>query len=174
MEKWAVRTQRQREPGRVKPAEDISAQADDWIRQFIRHLESNCIDMSRHLSGNAKDAACQSRELFEELQRATVRAVVATIVDSGIDLETALEELAHAALKQRSPLSGWNDAMNARRFVLIDKEIQGTISLDESVELAGLTRIMREHVESERNLPLEGARALHEKLLKLESPGEPD
>jgi hypothetical protein len=42
----------------------------------------------------------------------------------------------------------------------------------ESLELAGLTRMMRDHVESEANLPFEGARALHRKLLQPESMGD--
>ncbi len=54
--------------------------------------------------------------------------------------------------------------MNKRRFELIDGDIQGTLSRAEQIELAGLTQLMREHVDSEVNLPLEGARKLHRLL----------
>lgn len=58
----------------------------------------------------------------------------------------------------------WNASLNQRRFELIDKEIRGTLSPAEQIELAGLTRIMREQLETEDNLPLEGAKALLRKL----------
>ena len=51
-------------------------------------------------------------------------------------------------------------------------EIKGSLSATESIELAGLTRIMRHHVESEMNLPMQGARNLHRKLLQLNSKDE--
>ena len=76
--------------------------------------------------------------------------------------------------ERRSVGAAWSDALNQRRFALIDKEIQGSLTGTESIELAGLTRIMRDHVESEANLPMKGARALHRKLLKLKSRGESD
>ncbi len=59
------------------------------------------------------------------------------------------------------------DPLNQRRFELIDREIQETLAPAERVELTGLTRIMREQLESEANLPMEGAKALHRKLLEL-------
>jgi hypothetical protein len=61
------------------------------------------------------------------------------------------------------------DALNQRRFELIDKEIQGSLTPAEAIELAGLTRSMREHVDMEANLPMTGARTLHERLLQLKS-----
>ena len=64
--------------------------------------------------------------------------------------------------------------MNQRRFALIDKEIQGSLTPAESVELAGLKSIVRDHVDAEANLSIDGARALHRKLLQLESTSESD
>jgi hypothetical protein len=66
----------------------------------------------------------------------------------------------------------WNDELNAKRFELIDKGIQGSLTPAETIELAGLTRSMRDHVESDVNLPMTGARALHRKLLHTYSSGE--
>ena len=53
------------------------------------------------------------------------------------------------------------------------KEIQETLGPAERIELAGLTGIMREHLESEANVPMEGAKALHRKLLELAAEDEP-
>jgi hypothetical protein len=147
----------------LRPA--IPAEPDDWVRQFIRHLEIHVLDASRDLAPDVNDS---------ELQAAAARAVITTFLDSGMDLEAALELLGRAAIESRSPGVAWTDVMNRRRFALIDKEIQGTLTPAEGVELAGLTRVMREEVESETNLPMEGARALHRKLLQLEPTGEPD
>ncbi|MBM4076997.1 MAG: hypothetical protein FJ267_15310 [Planctomycetes bacterium] len=63
----------------------------------------------------------------------------------------------------------WNAELNKRRFQLIDGEIEGILSQAEQIELAGLTHLMRMHVDSEANLPFEGARKLYGYLAKLES-----
>jgi hypothetical protein len=109
-----------------------------------------------------------------ESQVATARAILATYVDSGMEFESAVELLGQVAVERQSVNVAWSDALNQRRFALIDKEIQGSLSAPESIELAGLTRIMRNHVESETNLPMKGARVLHRKLLQLKSKGESD
>jgi hypothetical protein len=137
--------------------EAISGETDLWIRQFIKHFELHVLDASRDLPPNASDS---------ESQVATARAILATYLDSGMELESVMELLGRVAVESRPVEAGWSDALNQRRFALIDKEIQGSLTLAESVELAGLTRVMRDQVESEANLPIEGARALHRKLLQ--------
>jgi hypothetical protein len=141
----------------------ISAAADEWIRQFIKHLELHLLDAKL-----PPDAS------ILESQAATARAILATYLDSGMDLETAVALFGQVAVERRSGDVAWSDALNERRFLLIDKEIQGSLTPSETIELAGLTRIMRDHVESETNLPMKGARALHRKLLQLKSKGEAD
>ena len=79
----------------------------------------------------------------------TARAILSTYLDSGMEFESAVELLGRVAVERRSADLAWSDALNQRRFALIDKEIQGSLTPPESVELAGLTRIMRDHVESE-------------------------
>lgn len=143
----------------------IPAGPDDWIRQFIKHLEIHVLGASRDLAPEASAS---------ELQTAAAQAVLSTFVDSGLEITSVLELLGRAAVERRSTGVVWTDAMNRRRFALIDKEIQGTLTPAESIELAGLTRIMREEVESETNLPMHEARALHRKLLQLEPMGEPE
>jgi len=143
----------------------ISTDSDDWIRQFIKHLELHFLDASRDLQPGAS---------VSELQLATARAILVTFIDSGMEFQSVLELLGQTAVAPPSVDVAWSDDLNQRRFTLIDKEIQGALTPAESIELAGLTRIMRDHVESETNLPMTGARALHRKLLQLESRGESD
>ena len=140
----------------------ISADTDLWIRQFVKQFELHVLDASRDLPPDAS---------VSESQEATARAILATYLDSGMDFESVVELLGQVAVERRSVDVAWSDALNQRRFALIDKEIQGSLTPAESIELAGLTRIMRDHVDSEANLPMEGARALHRKLLQLEVDG---
>lgn len=95
--------------------------------------------------------------------------LLATYLDSGMDFESAVELLGQVVVQRLSVDVAWSDALNQRRFALIDKEIQQSLTPAESIELAGLTRIMRDHVETETNLPMNGARALHRKLLQLKA-----
>ena len=148
-----------------QPPEAIPGHADDWIRQCVKHFELNLVDATRRVALDAE---------APDLQMAAARAFLATLIDSGLQPDSALELLGQSVLERRFVDVVWNDALNQRRFALIDKEIQGTLTSAESTELAGLTRIMREHVESETNLPIEGAQALHRKLLQLKPQGESD
>lgn len=143
--------------------EAISTTADLWIRQFVKQFELHMLEASRQLPPDAS---------VSQSQAATARAILATYLDSGMEFESAVELLGQVAVEWRSVDGAWTKALNQRRFELIDKEIQGSLTPAESIELAGLTRSMREHVEAETNLPMRGARALHRKLLQLESPGE--
>ncbi|HLN27269.1 MAG TPA: hypothetical protein VK395_05955 [Gemmataceae bacterium] len=143
--------------------EEISGAADFWIRTFVTQFERHALEASRELPPDAS---------APELQAATARAILATFLDSGMEFESAMELLGQAAVDWRSVDVPWSDALNQRRFELIDKEIQGSLTPAENIELAGLTKSMRDHVESETNLPMKGARALHRNLLQLKSAGE--
>jgi hypothetical protein len=59
----------------------------------------------------------------------------------------------------------WTSAKNARRFYLIDKEIDGSITGEETVELESLTKQMRRYVNKVAPLPAAAARKLHQELL---------
>ncbi|MGL6073161.1 MAG: hypothetical protein ACRC8S_03255 [Fimbriiglobus sp.] len=59
----------------------------------------------------------------------------------------------------------WTDAKNHRRSELIDREVEGSIIPEESVELEELQGQMRRHVNKVAPLPLEAARKLHAELL---------
>ena len=142
----------------------ISEHANDWIRKFVQQLERNFVDTSLSLPPDAR--------IFE-YQRATIRAVFHTLLDSGMDSESFAETVGRILIEKRPDTIEWNSEMNQRRFELIDKEIQETLTAAERIELAGLTAIMREQLESEANLPMEGAKALHRKLLKLAAKDRP-
>ncbi len=143
----------------------VSAAADDWMRLFTKHFELNFLAVSGKPSGDPS---------LSELRLATARAVYKTFLDSGMEFEAVVELLGQAAFEGASGPLVWDDTLNQRRFALIDKDIQGSLTPEERLELAGLTRMMRDHVDSEANLPTRGARALHRKLLHLGSSGEGD
>ena len=141
-----------------------SKHANDWIRRFVQQLELNFVDSSSSLPPDTG--------IFE-YQLATIRAVFHTLLDSGMEAESIAETVGRVLIEEPPGSIAWSSELNQRRFELIDKEIQETLTPAESVELAGLTGIMREQLEAEANLPMEGAKALHRKLLALGRKDEP-
>jgi hypothetical protein len=144
--------------------DSISESANEWIRLYIKHLKVNLLDACHNLPSDASD---------NDYRTAAIRATFATLLDSGMDTESFAEAVGQALIQKPPASNQWNSRLNQRRFELIDKEIQGTLAPAERVELAGLTKIMREHLESEANLPMEGAKALHRKLLGLPAKDKP-
>ena len=142
----------------------ISEHASEWIRLFIKHFELNLLDTSCSLPSDASDI---------DYRVAAIRAMFETILDSGMDRELLAASVGRILIEKRPSSVAWNSELNQRRFELIDKEIQGTLTPAERVELAGLTEIMREQLDSEANLPMEGAKALHRKLLGLAAKDKP-
>jgi hypothetical protein len=142
----------------------MSEDADNWIRRFTAFVEENFIDASCRLSRDASLA---------DYQYATIRAVWQTLLESGMDPESIMVTIGQVLIETVAPLGEWNSELNRRRFELIDKEIQHSLTPAERIELAGLTRLMRNQLESEANLPLEGARELHRKLLDIDARQKP-
>lgn len=138
--------------------------AGDWVRQFVKHFELNFLDASRSLPPEPP---------LSDLHGATIRAALQTLLDSGMDVEAVEESVGHALIARHLGPTEWNSKLNRRRFELIDKEIEGTLTLAEKIELAGLTSVMRETLESEPNLPFEGGKALHRRLLELDVRDKP-
>lgn len=62
------------------------------------------------------------------------------------------------------PAGDWTDAKNARRFALIDREVDGTISAEESSELDALQTEFRRYRRRVAPLPVEETRQLLERL----------
>lgn len=144
-------------------SEAISGDQDLWSRQFLKHFEFNLLDSVARLSDKAA---------LEEYQAATVQAVIETLHDSGMGIaefpELAAKAIA-AVQNTHAPdvTAQWTPSMNDRRMDLIDRQIQETITIAEQIELAQLTDAMRAVVDSEANLPMKGAKALHRKLLSI-------
>ncbi len=61
--------------------------------------------------------------------------------------------------------SEWNETRNARRCALIDKEIDGTLTAAERVELELLQKQALAYRDRIAPVPIEGARSLHDRLL---------
>jgi len=61
--------------------------------------------------------------------------------------------------------SEWNEAKSARRYELIDRDLVGTITQEESLELELLQSELRDHVERTSPLPIDYARKLYRELL---------
>lgn len=136
--------------------------ANDWFRQFLKHLEIFMAETGQGLSSDAKTT---------DYSLATMQAVKLTLLDSGLDSEQILGLFARVALENADVPKKlqWTAELNKRRFELIDGDIQGTLNRGEQLELAGLTQLMREFLDSEVNLPLEGAKKLHRHLADLDS-----
>jgi hypothetical protein len=62
-------------------------------------------------------------------------------------------------------VENWTEAKNTRRCQLVDREIDGTLTPEERIELHQLQQEMLRHRRRVAPLPLEDARALHQQLL---------
>lgn len=142
----------------------VSALAVDWFIQFKKHFSIAFQDECDLIPAHASDS---------DLQKAAMKAAIETLRDSGMPDEVLLDALGDILQEARAPAKEWTPALNQRRVELIDKDIQGEISFEEKIELSGLTRIMRQLVDTESNVPLKGAKALHKKLLEMERQEKP-
>jgi len=153
-----------RESESGSPPASIPDHANQWFQQFLAQLEDYVADAGGNIPA---DAAAR------DYQDATIRAMFRTLLDSGMDNDSVVESVGQVWVEGCLGSVEWNSELNQRRFDLIDKEIQETTTPAERVELAGLTRMMREEVESESNLPMKRAKALHRKLLGLAGKDKP-
>lgn len=70
-----------------------------------------------------------------------------------------------SVLEQTAQSHEWTDDKNARRCELIDKEIEGTLTRQDRIELEDLQQQAIEHLDRVAPWPHEGARKLHQQLL---------
>lgn len=133
----------------------IPVHTHEWLQEFLKHFEINFIDLHA-TSGSGENP---------NLPLTALRTLVTTLQDAGLSTEEVFELFGQVEVGRRSKPAAWTSDLNARRFELIDKDIQGTLTPIERIELARLTTMMRQQVDSELNLPLEGAKSLHLKLL---------
>ena len=127
----------------------VSEGANDWFRQFLKHLELSWSEIGQAIPSDATPA---------DYGLAALQAVKMTLLDSGLNKEQVIGLFGQVAFEQAifSRRPEWTAELNRRRFELIDGDIQGTLTSEERLELAGLTQRMREHVDSELNLPIIG------------------
>ena len=137
----------------------FSTDADDWAEQFYKHLGLAFLNVATGLSPKAG---------IPDFRQAMIAAAFQTLIESGMSSEEIFESFAQASLEAQKNLSEWTPELNQRRFDLVDKQIQSAISPAERIELAGLTKIMRALTDNESNFPIEGAKALHKKLLDMD------
>jgi hypothetical protein len=152
----AVKRQPESEAG------EIPEVANEWFRQFLRVLELTIVESGQGLSPDATPADCRL---------AAMRAVKLTLLDSGVAEDAIAGLFGQVALEPTNTTSklAWNAELNKRRFELIDGDIQGILNRAEQLELAHLTQLMRDHVDTEENVPLQGARTLHRFLADFET-----
>jgi hypothetical protein len=86
---------------------------------------------------------------------------------SSIALLAKAVELDPSTIGNGAGEGDWSDELNERRIELIDKDIQGAITIDERVELAELQRRAIAYRDRIAPLPIEGARRLHQQLLEM-------
>lgn len=79
-------------------------------------------------------------------------------------LESGGKPVAHVRTPVADPSGEWSDAKNACRFELIDREIAGTLTADEAVELEDLQDDLRRYRRRVAPLPLGETRRLLDEL----------
>ena len=97
------------------------------------------------------------------------------------DSEGSVVELNGVALACLVPMAcapeddgEWTEAKNERRCDLIDKEIDGTLTPAEAVELQSLQRAMLAYRNKVAPLPIAAVRKLHDELLAKAGRAHPD
>ena len=118
--------------GQPKATSKPSASDDSfsWLEQFVKHFEQNFSS----LVGDQGDRDDQA-----SLRQAAASAAIQTLLDSGAEMNTVLELFGQAFHERQELPAEWNAALNARRFELIDKDIQNQLMPSERIELARLS-----------------------------------
>jgi hypothetical protein len=83
----------------------------------------------------------------------------------GTVLELGGRPVAHVLPVPAAAAADWDDAQDARRCELIDREIAGKLTAAEAGELQELQAAMLRHRRRVAPLPLTDARRLHQELL---------
>lgn len=137
---------------------NVTSEVEFWLQQFQKHFAIAFYDRCQSLPDTPG---------HDEIQRVTSEALVETLLDSGTSPESLIDAVGQVQLERTLEAATWTEEMNQRRVELIDRDLQQSATLDEQVELAKLTATMRAAIDTESNLPLLGAKRLHEKLLKM-------
>lgn len=95
---------------------------------------------------------------------------IAAIYENGMLKPQEPLELAEGAQVQVTinsplPVISWSEQAEVRRRELIDKDIQGTLTADELIELERLDRLANQYFDEIAPPPMDGARHLHDRLV---------
>ncbi|HEV3023895.1 MAG TPA: hypothetical protein VGX76_15575 [Pirellulales bacterium] len=104
-------------------------------------------------------------ELPADVDRRLAERAVATGNDVEHLIETAVVQFVEKETRPTS-IGQWGDDVQSRRAELIDKDIAGTIGAMERIELDRLDQLANEYFDRVAPPPMEGARQLHDHLLK--------
>ncbi len=73
--------------------------------------------------------------------------------------------LVRSATNEPNARGPWSVEKNQRRHALIDRQVDGTISMEEALELAELNAAMDHWIDTVAPLPLDHARKIHDALV---------
>ena len=154
-----------KQPDSAANTGSLEADGLDWFQQFLKHLEINWSVVSQRIAASNDQA---------EYRIEVLRAVKLTLKESGMDESSIQSVFAQVAYDPpvQEEVTGWTVEQNKRRFELIVRDIQGTLTAVEQLEMVALTQHMRAQVETENNQPTSRAKALHRFLLELDSSDE--
>lgn len=129
-----------------------------WFQNgFLKQLEIHVANLGPTLDDDSSDV---NRSMT------AVKAVKMTLQDLGLEdeqIQQLFDEVAYDDFPIPIP-SEWTEDLNKRRFELIDLEIQGELNLEQKIDLARLTRLMRQHFDTEELLGLDQIRKEHARL----------
>jgi hypothetical protein len=88
--------------------------------------------------------------------------------ETGNDVVHLIRMAVGRFVNEEAPVTNgaWSEEGERLRRLLIDKDIAGVISADELAELARLDQLANEHFDQVAPPPTEGARLLHDRLLR--------
>ena len=108
--------------------DSVPTDADAWISDLLQKLELEFLQLAKFTFSRTSDTGDNQRVLLFAIRR--------ILANDGMP-----EAVMQAIFSD--PNFGWTEAKNKRRFELIDREVDDTLSHDEALELESLTFQMR-------------------------------
>ena len=108
--------------------DSVPTDSDAWISDFLQQLELEFLQLAKFTFSRTSDTG--------DNQRALLFAIRRLLANDGMP-EAVMQSIFS------DPKFGWTEAKNKRRFELIDREVDDTLSHDEALELESLTFQMR-------------------------------
>ena len=125
--------------------------------------------MAHQLDPELQQALHTSQNELEVVDPSTNQYYVIVAKDRWLERTGDHETIAydhHRLGCDSNAIEPWTDDKNRCRAKLVDRQIAGTLTSDERVELESLQRQMRDYREKVAPLPLEDTRQLHGELME--------